>query len=77
MAKGSLVRFLTVLLNVAWAATIGLLVLSCCLLLVSPWVDPPRVEAQLALPVAFTLAAEARILSMAATQAVKEINAGR
>lgn len=55
MAGSGLVRLITVLLNVGWAAGIGLLVLSVGLLMVSPWVDPPRIEAQLAFPVAITL----------------------
>lgn len=64
-AKGtrSLIRFLTLVLNVGWAAAAGLLVLSCCLLVVSPWVDPPRIEVQLALPVSFTIETHAHHLA--------------
>ncbi len=59
----SLIRLLTTLLNVGWGVTIGLLVLSLCLLVVSPWVDPPRVEVQLSLPVAFTIDADTHRLA--------------
>lgn len=59
----SLIRILTALLNVGWGVTIGLLVLSVCLLVLSPWVDPPRIEVQMALPVAFTIDADAHRLA--------------
>ena len=59
MAKRSLASFLTRLVDVAWYLTVIGVVLAICLLAVSPWVDPPRVEVGLALPVAFTLDADA------------------
>lgn len=59
----SLIRVLTALLNVGWGVTIGLLVLSVCLLMVSPWVDPPHIEVQLSLPVAFAIDADTHRLA--------------
>jgi len=55
MGKSSLASFLTAVLNVAWYVTLIGIVLGVCLLVVSPWVDPPRIEVGLAMPVAFSL----------------------
>ena len=55
IGNGSLSSLLTVLLNGGWYATAVLLALAVCVLLVSPWVDPPRVEIGFAAPVAFSL----------------------
>jgi len=55
IGKRSLSSFLGVVLNLGWyVAGVGL-ALSLVLLLVSPWVDPPRVEVGLKLPVALQL----------------------
>jgi hypothetical protein len=50
----SLASFLTALLNAAWYGTAILLGLSVCLLLISPLIDPPRLEVNFAVPAAIT-----------------------
>jgi hypothetical protein len=55
IGKGSLSSLLTALLNVGWYGALGLLALSVCILVISPIVDPPRVEIGLALSTAFSL----------------------
>jgi hypothetical protein len=55
MGKGSLSSFVTALINVGWYGAMLLLALSMCLLVVAPWVDPPRVEVGLAVPAAFRM----------------------
>ncbi len=58
IGKGSLSSGLAILLSVGWYGVAVLLALAFCVVLVSPWVDPPRVEVGLAVPVAFSLDAE-------------------
>jgi hypothetical protein len=47
--------WLTGVLSAVWWGVAILLVLSVCLLVISPWVDPPRINIGLALPVHLTL----------------------
>jgi hypothetical protein len=55
MGKGSLSSFVTALINIGWYGAMILLTLSACLLVIAPWVDPPRVEVGLAVPAAFRI----------------------
>ena len=53
--RNRLASFLTALVDGAWYLTLIGIVLGFCFLAVSPWVDPPRVQVGLAMPVAFSL----------------------
>jgi hypothetical protein len=55
IGKGSLASFVMGLINIGWHATTILLALAVCLLAISPWVDPPRVAVDFAVPVALGL----------------------
>ena len=59
MGKGSLTSSLVALINIGCYGTLALLGLSTCLLVISPWVNPPQIEVGLAIPAAFRLAPEA------------------
>jgi hypothetical protein len=65
MGRGSVSSFLAVMINIGWYGAMVLLALSTCLLAVAPWVDPPRIEVSLELPVAFRVEAEPRHLTAA------------
>jgi hypothetical protein len=53
--RSSLTSLVARLINIAWFAAMMLLAVSVGLLVVVPWVDPPRVEIGLAVPAAFQL----------------------
>jgi hypothetical protein len=55
----SLSSVLTMLVDGAWYGALVLFGLSFCLLLVAPWVDPPRVEVGLAVPAAIRIDSDA------------------
>lgn len=55
IGTSSLSSFVAALINIAWYVAMLLLALSVCILTVSPWVDPPRVEVGFAVPAAFRL----------------------
>jgi Protein of unknown function (DUF2975) len=55
MGKRSVSSFLAGLLAVCWYVAIVLLALGVCLLAVSPFVEPPRIEVGLSLPASFSL----------------------
>jgi hypothetical protein len=63
MGKGSLASLLMVLINIGCYATLVLLALSTCLLVIAPWVDPPRIEVGLAVPMAFKIVPQAHPLT--------------
>jgi hypothetical protein len=63
MGRGSVSSFLAGMINIGWYGAMVLLALSICLLALAPWVDPPRIEVSLELPVAFRVEAEPRHLS--------------
>lgn len=58
MGKASLSSFVTALINIGWYGAMILLGLSVCLLAITPWVDPPRVEVGFAVPAAFRIEPE-------------------
>jgi DUF2975 family protein len=59
MGKGSLASGLMALINIGCYGTLVLLALSTCLLVIAPWVNPPRIEVGLAVPTTFQIAPEA------------------
>jgi Protein of unknown function (DUF2975) len=59
MGNSSLASLLMSLINIGCYGTLVLLALSACLLVIAPWVDPPRIEVGLAVPTAFKLAPQA------------------
>jgi hypothetical protein len=65
MRRGSVASFVAALINIGWYGAMVLLALSVCLLAVAPWVDPPRIEVSLELPVAFRVEAEPHHLTAA------------
>lgn len=63
MNKGSLSSVVTTLIDVGWYGALILLGLSACLLVIAPWVDPPRFEVEFAVPVAFGLDADTHFVT--------------
>lgn len=55
MGKGSLSSFIAALIDIGWYGALVLLMLAMCLLLIAPWVNPPRVHVGFAAPAAFSL----------------------
>ena len=55
MGRHSLASVLATVITVAWHLARILLAVGVVLLVVAPFVDPPRIEIQFAAPVAFTL----------------------
>jgi hypothetical protein len=55
MGKRSLFSLVSAVVEIGWYGAIVLLVLSAGLLLVAPWVDPPRIEVDFAVPAAFRI----------------------
>ena len=55
MGRHSLASVLAIVITVAWHLARILLAVGVVLLVVAPFVDPPRIEIQFAAPVAFTL----------------------
>jgi hypothetical protein len=56
----SLAGFVSWVLTICWAVTIGLVVLGIVGLAVSPWVNPPEIDIGVGVPAAFTLDPEPR-----------------
>jgi hypothetical protein len=63
MGKRSVFSFVSAIVNIGWYGAIVLLVLSAALLLVAPWVDPPRIEVGFAVPAAFSIDPDAHPLT--------------
>jgi hypothetical protein len=63
IGRRSVASFVAALINIGWYGAMVLLVLSICLLALAPWVDPPRIEVSLELPVAFRVEAQPRHLT--------------
>jgi len=57
MGKRSVSSIVATLLAICWYVAIVLVALGACLLVVSPFVDPPRIEVGLSLPASFSLEA--------------------
>jgi hypothetical protein len=58
MGKSSLASALMALINIGCYGTLVLLALSMCLLVIAPWVNPPRIEVGIAVPTAFKITPE-------------------
>jgi hypothetical protein len=55
MGRRSVASFVAALINIGWYSAMVLLALSVCVLAIAPWVDPPRIEVDLEVPVAFRI----------------------
>lgn len=55
IGRRSVASFVAALINIAWYSAMVLLALSVCVLAIAPWVDPPRIEVGLEVPVAFRI----------------------
>lgn len=65
MGQGSLSSAVTGVINVGWYGAMALLALSACLLVIAPFVDPPRLEVQLSLPAALAIDSDAHEVASA------------
>jgi hypothetical protein len=63
MGKRSVFSFVSAVVEIGWYGAIVLLILSAGLLVLAPWVDPPRIEVTFDVPAAFRIEPDAHPLT--------------